>query len=277
MSRTSQLNNDAKQILSELEDLWKKFDKIYSALSEEDWNKKYGKEWIFADQPFHLAFFDRMVAKALMGGSKKGKLFLKDMAQINAWNESEFRKRPKHFTYKQSLEEFRRSHEDLRKAASKINKWDQQVWMPLFFGWGSAKDCLNASLVHSAGEYMELCMRVKKPIDLLTSTMKRREQFMMLFMSLSFDKKAAMRKDFTLAWNFIGRGPSSWIVKIEKGEGKLIEGKTKQADLTMTMTLETFEKMLRKMKNSMLMMLTREIKIQGFSKMPTFMKLFPQP
>src|SRR5687768_3612225 len=140
---------EAKVILLELEDIWKKFDTVYNSLSDEDWNKKFGKDWVFADQPYHLAFFDRMVAQSLLDGSKntnRKKLHLKTMEHINKWNEQEFKKRPKKYTPQQSLNDFRKSHELLRKTVEKQKSWEEKVWLPLFFGWVPALDSLASSL-----------------------------------------------------------------------------------------------------------------------------------
>ncbi len=268
----------AKEILAELEDIWKKYDHIYNAFSEEQWNKKYGKDWVFADQPYHLAFFDRMVADSLLQGEKpKQKNLYSTMAQINAWNEQEFQKRPKNYSPQQALDDFRKSHVAIRKAAGKIKSWDAAVWMPLFFGSVSAIAALEASLVHHVGEYIELCLRLGKDIDTFVESMKRRQQFMLTFMSLSVDKQEAAKRNFILEWNFTGPSASSWTIRVENGSGKLEGGRAKNPDLSMSMSLASFEKMVRKMKHPMLMMFTREIKVKGFSKMPTFMKLFPQP
>src|ERR1051325_11841036 len=55
-------------IKAELEHGWKLFDDAYAALSEADWSRKFGKTWTFADHPYHLAYFDAMIAKSLAEG-----------------------------------------------------------------------------------------------------------------------------------------------------------------------------------------------------------------
>jgi len=280
MAKTKSPQTEAKEILSELEDLWKKFDRIYYSFTDQEWERKFGKDWTYSDQAYHLAFFDRMVATALAtpATSKKKPDLMTNFAEINAWNESEFKKRPKKYTAKDSLNDFRKSHELLRIAFAKTKNWKEKVWLPLFFGEVSAVDALNASLIHQVGEYIELCFRTNHPIDVLSSSMKRRVRFMLYFMSLSVNKKAAEKVEkFVMGWQFTGKAQSLWTILVENGEGKLIEGKPKSPDLEMALSLETFEKMLRKMRNPMLMMVTREIKVRGFKNMPTFSKLFPQP
>ena len=271
---------EAEETLLELEDIWKKFDRVYDSLSEDKWQAKFGRDWIFADQPYHLSFFDRMVANSLSQSakiSKKDRFLLKDLGQINSWNEREFKKRPKSYTPQDSRREFEKSHEAIRKAFAKQQSWDEKVWMPLFFGWVDALEAIAASLVHNVGEYMELCMRSGKPVNVLPQSIRRRSGFMMLFMSLGVKREEALKRDFVMGWNFTGEGGSKWTIEIAKGAGQLKEGAVKDPDLSMTMNPVAFERMLRKMRNPLLMMLTGEMKVKGFTKLPAFMKLFPQP
>jgi hypothetical protein len=55
--------------VAELEAVWLAFEELYGSLPPEGWGRRYGKHWTFADQPFHLAYFDRvMVAEPLEAG-----------------------------------------------------------------------------------------------------------------------------------------------------------------------------------------------------------------
>ena len=47
--------------VAELEAVWLAFEELYGGLSPDDWGRRYGKHWTFADQPFHLTYFDRVM------------------------------------------------------------------------------------------------------------------------------------------------------------------------------------------------------------------------
>src|SRR5438105_15299668 len=65
-TETSASRTQLDAYLSELEQMWSAFDEVYGSLSRAQWSKKYGKDWTFADQPYHLASFDREIGAARM-------------------------------------------------------------------------------------------------------------------------------------------------------------------------------------------------------------------
>ena len=79
--------------LAELEAMWQGFEGIYARLSPDDWRRPYGKDWTFADQPFHLAYFDRvMVAEPIEAGERmpeRERWALRSMRDIDEWNARE--------------------------------------------------------------------------------------------------------------------------------------------------------------------------------------------
>jgi len=131
----------------ELEVLWQGFDQIYESLSPQDWQKPYGRDWTFADQPFHLAYFDRIVvAEPLEAGEAvpEGERWaMRSARDINEWNAGEFAKRAPSQTLapppapvlrrKTGRPRFRRIDRVLIAAASRMlprNRWSSLLLTP---------------------------------------------------------------------------------------------------------------------------------------------------
>ena len=101
--------------------------------------------------------------------------------------------------------------------------------------------------------------------------------FFMQFLAATLNEEAAARRDFTLVMKFTGPGGGAWTQRVSAGACTTSEGEAADADLVMTQSVETFFKMSVGMQNPMLAMLTRKMKPSSYRKLPSFMKLFPQP
>jgi hypothetical protein len=271
-------------LTTELEDIWAKFDELYTSIRPTQWAEKFGKDWTFADQPYHLAFFDRiLVAEPLKRWSQvpeQDRFLLRSLKDINEWNAREFAKRPATQTPEKSLEEMRASREAIRQTVAPWTDQDlgQPVWEPLLLGSTTAGDVLTACIVHSVGEYTELRLRLeRKTPELRPTATHTRLNFMMSFMGLTVNRERAKRTPFTMVWNFTGPGGGTWTFRVANGRCSVTEERTSKAELTLRMRPETFEKLTRKMSNPMLLMFKREMKVRGFRKMRTFSQLFPEP
>ena len=268
---------------TELEDLWSKFDQAYAPLKAEDWAKKYGKDWTFADQPYHMAYFDGvMVATPIAKGDRlleSERWLLHSVGEINKWNADEFAKRLGGQTAQKSLEEWKAKRDVLRKSMANMKDADlgKRVWIPLMMGWSTVGDALMMALVHGAGEYAELRMRLKgKAPELSANAAHARLGFMLFIMGVGVNKELA-KEPFTAVWNFTGNGGGTWTLAAANGACKVTEGPAQKADVTMTTDFYTFERLGRKMGSPMMLMLTGKMKVKGMSKMGTFKKLFPEP
>src|SRR4029453_10195571 len=95
-----------ESLIRELEQGWALFDSIYNTFGPADWDRKFGRTWTYADQPFHMAYFDRMIAKALREGpnSPPDRMHLRSMGDLTDWNRREFARRPAGQSVQQSLD-----------------------------------------------------------------------------------------------------------------------------------------------------------------------------
>jgi putative sterol carrier protein len=270
-------------ISSALEETWQKFDAVYATLSANDWTKKFSKTWIFADQPYHLMYFDKTIADFIVMGENippDKKLTLRSLKDINDWNAREFAKRPTTQTPEQSLAQMREARNTVRKLITGMNENDltRKAWMHLLMGWVTVRDLLTTILVHNIAEYQKLWVRTAKRGPALSpSLIHLRLAFVMNFMGQTFNKEAAVNTQFTMTWNFTGDGGGAWTFHVADGMCTLKEEMTDKPDLIITMKPETLQLMLAKFKSPFVLMLTGEMKVKGFSAMGKMNKLFPEP
>jgi hypothetical protein len=265
----------------ELDDLWSKFDALYAGLDAPAWSRKFGKDWTFADQPFHMSQIDQMVARNVTMGEnlpQPEQVLLDSESKLNSWNGALLAKKAAAQTGPQSLEEWKKTRQQLRDIMSKLTEADlaRKAWLPIYTGWSDVHGLLGFSLVHATGEYSELLMRLKKRGPLPTArAINFRFDMLMRYMPLIMNKEAAKTASLTSVMTFTGEGGGSWTIDVQNGACTVTDGRPARRDLEMTTSFLGFEKMSRKMANPMLMMLTRQLKISGMRKMGAFGKLFP--
>jgi hypothetical protein len=270
-----------KTITSELEDIWKKFDTLFAGIPVGGWSRKFGKDWVFADQPFHMGYMDRMVAESVSAGKSlpvENQVVVKSESELNKWNGDEFARRPAGQTAQQAWDYWKQSRDAVRKAVSRMSDADLAgpAWMPIFMGWATARDLLEFSLVHAVGEYTELRMRVKKKEPQPSAAAKNmRLDMMMNVMGVIMNQEAAKGKKLVVVWNFRGEGGGVWTQTIDDGKFAVQPGRAGKRDIEFKTTFNGFEKVARKMGNPMLMMITGEMRVSGMRKMGAFQKLFP--
>ncbi|HEX5070354.1 MAG TPA: SCP2 sterol-binding domain-containing protein [Vicinamibacterales bacterium] len=271
-----------QSILRELDAGWKLFDGIYDALTPEQWAKKFGKTWTYADQPFHLAYFDQMTAKSLREGANAppDRMHVRSVGEMHAWNRRELASRKPGHTVQDSLRLMREAREVLRRQIEGMT--DQQLqgkaWMPLLFGWSPAWSVAQAAVVHNVAEYWKLWLRTgQRTPPPSPDAIHVRLDFMMRFMPAAMNKELAARTPFTAVWNFTGPGGGAWTFRVRDGQCTVSEELASPADVMLTMKPEVFHKMVAKMSSPPVLMLTGQLKVKGLGKMGTFGKLFPEP
>jgi putative sterol carrier protein len=83
---------------------------------------------------------------------------------------------------------------------------------------------------------------------------------------------------FTVQFEFTGPGGGCWTIRVADGACRLAEEAADRPDLTFRMSADTFNlAMIRRAVNPAVAMLTGRVRVRGLSKMPTFVRLFPQP
>ncbi len=271
---------------AELEREWRCWDELLDAVEPNRWSKKYGADWTFADIPYHIAYFDRvMIAEALEAGpdlSESGRWQLRTMRQLNDWNAKEFAKRKPGQTPRESIAEMRAVRERIRAVLARLMNADltRPAWNHFFdVGWSTTREALAGALQHNWSELIEFRIRMNRK----TPEMPPLAEHVALasyvrFFPLFGDRQAmAKAEGFACAMEFSGPTGGAWTIRCVKGTGVVEEGKAADASMVLRMDPETFAKMFKRIQNPMLLMLTGRIKVKGLGKMGQFGKLFPPP
>jgi putative sterol carrier protein len=231
--------------------------------------------------PYHLAYFDRTL---LVDGVERGdtlpadeRWLMDSEAKVNAWNARMFARRPAEQSLAQSVAEMRAAREALRQATAGMTDADlaRPTWNP-FFGWDTLEGVLGGGIAHAWSHLNELRIRLKR-LDVAppATATHRALGFYVAYMARIPDPKMAAQQRFTAVFDFDGPGGGAWTVRVGDGQTKVAEERAAKPDLVMRMAPETWTRLMGRMSNPMLLMLTGKNKVKGFSKMGTFGTLFP--
>ncbi|HEX5690451.1 MAG TPA: DinB family protein [Roseiflexaceae bacterium] len=283
-SRTSQPT--LATLMDQLEEIWGHVDRVLDPLTPADWQRKHGKDWIFADLPYHLSYYDReTVADPIRIGSDlpigEQKL-MRTMGELDAWNARKFAERPAGQSVAASLAQMRASRDLVREAVANLSDADleRRAFIPLVgCGRVNVRLALQSCLVHTWAHFTEARLRLKLAAPVASPSIVHASLgfFLgLLPMMISRDKMPA--RPFTAVMSVGGPGGGDWSVYIANGACTVSEARDGAADIVMTYRDdETFLTTMRRMQNPMIAMLTGKIRVKGFRNMGTFGKLFAEP
>jgi SCP-2 sterol transfer family len=279
----------AKQTLAEvragLEGMWSAFDTIYSSFGPAEWARKYGKDWTFADQPFHMAYFDREVVNVPLEAAEampqSERWSFGSPNGINAWNAREFAKRPAGETPARSIDRTHEEHDRMRRNIDSLTDADldtKLVWQPPFGQMGTARDSVLGAVIHSWGELSELRFRAnRRAVAVPPSATKLATSFYANFLSF-FAKPERASTPFGLTIDLTGPGGGTYGIRLADGKVVAHDGAEQAADVTIRTTPDDFNVvMIRHAVNPMVAMLTGRLKVRGLTRMPKMRSLFPEP
>jgi hypothetical protein len=113
----------------------------------------------------------------------------------------------------------RQSRQAVRDALAGMSEPDleRRTWMPLIFGWTTARDAATAIIVHNVAEYRKLWLRTGQRTPAPSpSAVHKRLDFMMQFMPATLNRELA-QKPFTMVWDFEGPGGGAWTFRVAEG------------------------------------------------------------
>ncbi|HEX8857898.1 MAG TPA: DinB family protein [Actinomycetes bacterium] len=275
------------EYVAELETLWRGFDEIYGSLSADDWGRPYGKDWTFADQPFHLAYFDRViVVEPLEAGEnlpRDERWTMRSMRDIDEWNAKEFAKRPADQTPEQSLAQLRQAHDRIRTALGRFDDADLdhvRVFSHFFdLGFVSLREMVETAGLHNWGELSELKFRLRRAVPEPPRAVTHRSVGYYLLTMRGLCRPERASRPFTIEFRITGPAGGRWTMRIANGVCTLAdEEAAERPDLALRMSPDTFNlAMIRQAINPMAAMLTGRVRVWRPTRMPMFLKLFPQP
>jgi hypothetical protein len=285
MERVTATTTTLAALMADLEDLWQKIDAILGSLGPADWSRKHGKDWTFADVPYHMAYFDReVIANGIARGPNMPsdeRQALRSVAELNAWNARKFAERAASQTVEQSLAQMRAGRDAIRQAVAGLSDADLErpVWSSLpGGGWQTVRRALEGCTAHTWNHLMELRLRLKRtsPGPQPSQTHRALAFYMTIFPAMCNRAQAAKTR-FTSVMEFTGAGGGAWSFYVADGACRVTEGRAPQPDLVLTQSAETFQATMIGAQNPMLAMLSGKIKVRGLRNMATFGKLFPPP
>lgn len=261
-------------ILAGLEAIWAAIDGFFHRFSPQDWSRKHGKEWTFADMPYHLAYFNRTVIEGIRNdNNQQAKSTLQE---LNAWNDAQFAKRAASQTGAQRLEYLHSTQAALKEAAQ--NSPDTPVFLPLIIvgGWRTLAFSLEYILHHTWLHFTESHLRYDNRLpDLPGSLVHWNLNFGMETVAdaLRSDDLAGTRLVTTL--RLAGDGGGTWTFTIRDGKCAVVAQEDAQADAVISSDIATYLKTsLYEMQNPLLALLTGKTRIKGLSKAQQFQTLF---
>lgn len=269
-----------------LDETWGYIDGLLDAVPEDRWTARYGKDWTFADVPWHLGYFDRIVVaepiEAGTGLPADDHFNLGTMRELNAWNDAEFARRPAAQTPRQSIAELRAVHDRIsRLLADADDGLLDQPCFNHFFGAGfsgTVRAALRAAALHSWGEGTELMVRLGRKDTVPESATRNALEGYTGFIANSANASAAGSRPFTLVMDFTGPGGGAYTFRIADGTTTVSRSAAATADVRMTLDPVTFNcVMIRHMQNPMLAMLTRKIRVKGMRNMGRMQRILREP
>jgi hypothetical protein len=271
-------------MMGQQEELWGHFDTLFDAVEATGaWGRKHGADWTFADVPYHLAYFDReLVVRGLELGAEYPEAQQEryaTMAEVNAWNAREFAKRPAGQTPRESIAQARAARDRIRRLVADLTDDDLQrpFYMPLLgMGWVNAGMGLMLPVVHNWSELTQLRVHMGRgepvPSTAVTNTYLGA---IIGFMGMFMDRQAAQGLNFTVVYDFTDPGISPVTFQVRDGAPSATPGRPERADLVITESAETFEKVFRGIQSPMDALQSGAMRVSNMEALGTFGKLFP--
>ncbi|MDX1417869.1 MAG: DinB family protein [Candidatus Promineifilaceae bacterium] len=269
----------------QLERIWSDLDELLNGLDAAGWQRKHGPDWIFADLPYHLAYFDRYNARYLEAGSElpqEEQLVLDSFSAMAAWNDGQFALRPPGQTAQESLAEMHMARDRLRALMAGMTDADlsRPAWVSLTFfrGWRTAESVILVCLMHTWNEFMQLRIHMgrEKPIPDPAITHMALGGFLVGMHAL-MDKEAAARQPLIIQYRINGPGGGRWTASLSGAGAVVEEVSTVEADLIFEQSVESFMKTFNGMHDPGQAIKSGEIKVQGTEYLPAYAALLPPP
>jgi hypothetical protein len=272
-------------------DLWRGMDALLERIGSDDWSRRHGKDWTFADVPFHLAYFDaEIVCQPIEGRHPTVDLvhqpLMGSVREMDAWNARHFRDRRAGHTPEQSLAQMHASRARIRALLDSLSdaELDHRVWIPLIgCGWVPMRFGLLSGIGHTWSHFIQLRKYLGTPAgtDVAADSTHTAIGMFVSLLPVGLDRMAAARlkAPFTAVLEFTGPGGGCWVARVTPdGQCRVDEEPAPPgAALTMRQTPETFELVRVDMANPLWLLLTGQIKVRGFGALGTFGKLFHKP
>jgi DinB superfamily/SCP-2 sterol transfer family len=267
--------NNPSQTLTDLETIWSALDSFYERFTPKDWGRKHGKEWTFADMPFHLAYFNQTVINGIRNDhGKKPPLTLQE---LNTWNNAHFAERLASQSGAKALGHLHETEATLRQVAAEHTP-ETPVFMPLIIvgGWRTLTFALNYLLNHTWIHFTESHLRFTGrlpalPIGLVNRTLN----FTVVGAGGALRPEDLVGVNLVAVLRLTGDGGGVWTFTMRDGKCQVTGAPAEQADTEITTDIATYLKTsLYNMQSPIVALLTGKTRIKGMAGGQQFQKIF---
>ncbi len=268
------MTTDRTQTLADLETLWAALDSFYQTFTPEDWARKHGKEWTFADMPYHLAYFNQTVIDGIQ--NDQGQQAKLTFDELDAWNDAHFAHRKASQSGANGLEYLRSTQAALKQAAASY-ALDTPVFLPLIIvgGWRTLEFALEYLLNHTWLHFTESHLRLTQRLPELPASL--------VHCVLTFTMEAAAGAlrpedlsgvELVTTLRLTGEGGGAWTFTMHEGKCH-VDTQATSTDAEITSDIATYLKTsVHQMQSPLLALLMGKTRIKGMSKAQQFQKIF---
>ena len=261
-------------ILADLETIWGALDSFYQSFSPKDWSRKHGKDWTFADMPYHLAYFNQTVIDGIE--NDKGQQAKLTLQELNTWNDSHFARRPASQAEAKALEHLHTTQAALKEATTSYSL-DTPVFLPLIIvgGWRTLEFALEYLLNHTWLHFTESHLRFAQQLPELPPPLVNRVlNFTMEAAAGALRPEDLGGMELITILRLTGRGGGAWAFTMREGKCQ-VETPAVHADAEISSDIATYLKTsIHHMQSPLLALLLGKTRIRGMSKAQQFQKIF---
>ncbi len=275
---------DLTALTDQWEALWQGLDRLFDNLRPSDWQRPHGDDWVVADVPYHLTYYDRDIviqsirARERIGHGPDATVIL----DVDAWNARKFAERLVGQDIEETLEQMQVVRQELRDLTFGLD--DDQLGEAVFFpmpggGIKTVRYALTTGLVHTWNHLTEARLRLRRyhPVPDPAATHTTIDYYVNLLPGM-LDPKRTARTKLNMMMSVGGPGGGHWAVLIRDGQCTVAKGRLRRPDVSMSFDdADTCAAMMLGLKNPMSIMMSGKVKFKGLRKMGTLTKLFALP
>lgn len=288
-------NMTVNEMRSWLEQLWSALDSLFAEMSPADWQRPHGPDWVFADLPYHLSYIDRLcVARPIEMGEGlpvADQVQLRSLNELNAWNQGKFALRPAGQKVERSLEQMYNSRASVRQVTAALTDADlaNPAWFPLLNmrGFRTVQVALAFCAGHTWQHMEEARIRYGHPgtsvgPELTHAMLNGLIPGIPLYLivpttTLFLDPGRAKELDFSFALRVTGPGGGLWHFHASDGRWQVAEAEAADADLMLSMDLDTYIKMRHFISDMGSLIESGDIKVNDYQALTVYNQLFVLP
>lgn len=272
-------------LVAQIEEMWAHQDTLFTIVEETNqWDHAHGADWVFADVPYHLYYCNiDLVLRPMKFGrelpAQERESFV-EMTDLGAWNDRKLAERPAGQTPAQSVAELHSIWQQIRDVLAGLDDADLERphWLPFFGGnWATVREGLHFLLGHDWSEFMQLRIHMgeSQPVPSPEITAFYLYRMFAGLYPMFFDKEAAAGRTFKADMVFTDPGISDIVIDIKDNAVTVTTGPTEAADLVITQSAETFEKVFRGILPYPEAMQSGAVQVNDMDALATLGALFP--